>query len=236
MSKTILRHTLIEKYFWHFCWPPYLKMHRLLSSLQRRNICRQDLGIGIKTQLLLHMVFTSRNWLAIQGPVAIILISWNVIFIWETGYWTRAMTRFALFDLLKSLYSDTKIYSVSAETIISDAFSDSENVIRGISPKMMRTKRYRWISWSHPFESCMVTTMTWLTVMEYLCHKVPLVIKHRFFCNSRLVTGFVIRLTQHVPLVFEGPHHFWTYTSNLTTVVNSVLKFMISGTTSILES
>jgi hypothetical protein len=31
-------------------------------------------------------------------------------------------------------------------------------------------------------------------------------------------------------------HHFWTYTSNLTTVVNSVLKFMISGTTSILKS
>ena len=32
------------------------------------------------------------------------------------------------------------------------------------------------------------------------------------------------------------PHHFWTYTSNLTRVVNSVLKFMISGTTSILKS
>jgi hypothetical protein len=46
-----------------------------------------------------------------QGPVAIILISWNVIFIWETGYWTRAMKRFALFDILKSLYSDTKILS-----------------------------------------------------------------------------------------------------------------------------
>jgi hypothetical protein len=27
--------------------------------------------------------------LVMQGPVAIILISWNVIFIWETGYWTR---------------------------------------------------------------------------------------------------------------------------------------------------
>ena len=40
-----------------------------------------------------------------------ILISWNVIFIWETGYWTRAIKRFALFDLLKSLYSDTKILS-----------------------------------------------------------------------------------------------------------------------------
>jgi hypothetical protein len=46
-----------------------------------------------------------------KGPVAIILISWNVIFIWETSYWTRAMQRFALFDLLKSLYSDTKILS-----------------------------------------------------------------------------------------------------------------------------
>jgi hypothetical protein len=41
------------------------------------------------------MVFTSRNWFAMQGPVAIILISWNVIFIWEIGYWTRAMKRFA---------------------------------------------------------------------------------------------------------------------------------------------
>jgi hypothetical protein len=59
-------------------------------------------------QLLLHMVFTSRNWFDMQGPVAIILISWNVIFIWETGYWTRAMKIFALFDLLKSLYSESR--------------------------------------------------------------------------------------------------------------------------------
>jgi hypothetical protein len=57
------------------------------------------------------MVFTSRNWFAMQGPVAIILISWNVIFIWVTGYWTRAMKTFALFDLFKSFYSDTKILS-----------------------------------------------------------------------------------------------------------------------------
>jgi hypothetical protein len=80
------------------------------------------------------MVFTSRNWFAKQGPVAIILISWNVIFIWETGYWTRAIKRFALFDLLKSLYSDTKtlskIYSVSAETIISDAFSVHFHILK----------------------------------------------------------------------------------------------------------
>jgi hypothetical protein len=52
-------------------------------------------------QLLLHMVFISRNWFVLQGPVAIILISWNVIFIWETGYWTKAIKRFALFDILK---------------------------------------------------------------------------------------------------------------------------------------
>jgi hypothetical protein len=32
-------------------------------------------------------------------------------FIWETGYWTRSIKRFALFDLLKSLYSDTKFLS-----------------------------------------------------------------------------------------------------------------------------
>jgi hypothetical protein len=32
------------------------------------------------------------------------------------------------------------------------------------------------------------------------------------------------------------PHHFWTNTSNLTTVVKSVLKYMINGTLSILKS
>jgi hypothetical protein len=37
------------------------------------------------------------------------------------------------------------------------------------------------------------------------------------------------------PQIPLRPHNFWTYTSNLTTVVNSVLKF-ISGTISILKS
>ena len=67
--------------------------------------------------LLLHMVLTSRNWFVMQGPEAIILISWNVIIIWETGYWTRAMNRFSLFDLLKRLYSDTKILSKNILTL-----------------------------------------------------------------------------------------------------------------------
>jgi hypothetical protein len=50
----------------------------------------------------------------------------------KTGYWTRAIKRFALFDLLKMFifrYQDlVEIYSISAETIINDAFSYSENV------------------------------------------------------------------------------------------------------------
>jgi hypothetical protein len=67
----------------------------------------------------MHMVLTSRNWFVMQGPVAIILISWNVIFTRETGYWTRAIKRFALFDLKKKFifrYQDfVEIYSVSAD-------------------------------------------------------------------------------------------------------------------------
>ena len=56
------------------------------------------------------------------------------------------------------------------------------------------------------------------------------------------------RFAEFLPLIYPpelevkettdtaSSHHFWTDTSNLTTVVNSVLKFMISGTTSILKS
>ena len=32
MSKTILRHTLIKKIFWHFCWPPYLYTFSLCEN------------------------------------------------------------------------------------------------------------------------------------------------------------------------------------------------------------
>ena len=38
------------------------------------------------------------------------------------------------------------------------------------------------------------------------------------------------------PQIPLRPHHFWSYTSNLTTVVKSVLKYMINGTISILIS
>jgi hypothetical protein len=49
--------------------------------------------------------------------------------------------------------------------------------------------------------------MTWLTAIEYLCHKWPQICstcrKHLFrsFPRSWLITGFVSRLTRRVPLV-----------------------------------
>jgi hypothetical protein len=30
-----------------------------------------------------------------------------------------------------------------------------------------------WLSWSHQFQCFTVATMTWVTVMEYLCHRWP---------------------------------------------------------------
>jgi hypothetical protein len=65
---------------------------------------------------------------------------------------------------------------------------------------------FTWLSWSHHFESFTVATTTWLTVMEYLCHKWPRICstcrKHfQFFPHSWLITGFVTRLTRRVSLV-----------------------------------
>ena len=94
---------------WSVCWSSSSITY--LSPLERHCFSRSSAYQWVRISLLLHMVFTSCNWFAVQGPVTIILISWNVIFIWETGYWTRAIQRFAFFDLLKSLYSDTKILS-----------------------------------------------------------------------------------------------------------------------------
>ena len=74
-------------------------------------------------------------------------------------------------------------------------------------PKVPSTPSDQNLSgWSHHFESFMVVTMTWLTVMEYLCHKWPQICstcrKHsRSFPHSWLITEFVPRLTRWLPLV-----------------------------------
>jgi hypothetical protein len=63
------------------------------------------------------MVFTSRNWFAMQGPVAIILISWNVIFIWETGSWKYLWPfSWLLYLYIFSLCENASLIIVSAET------------------------------------------------------------------------------------------------------------------------
>ena len=54
--------------------------------------------------------------------------------------------------------------------------------------------------------------------------------------NSRFAEFLLQSWKLKRPQIPLRPHHFWTYTSNLTTVVKSVLKFMINGTTSILKS
>ena len=65
---------------------------------------------GRKTKSLFYSIFHN-NSINILYYLCIILL-WKKLFsFWETGYWTRAIKRFALFDLLKSLYSDTKILS-----------------------------------------------------------------------------------------------------------------------------
>ena len=43
--------------------------------------------------------------------------------------------------------------------------------------------------------------MTWLTVTEYLCHKSRVVSASWSFPNSSSITGFVTRVTPHVPVV-----------------------------------
>ena len=63
------------------------------------------------------------------------------------------------------------------------------------------------------FESFTVTTMTWLTVVEYLCHKWPRICstyRKHFPSHLWLIIGFVTTLIRRVPLM-------------LTLIVHSVL-------------
>jgi hypothetical protein len=73
-KNTFTSHIDKKIYFWHFSWLLYLYTFSLYENASL---------IIVSYQLLLHMVFTSRNWFAMQEPVSIILISWNVIFIWR---------------------------------------------------------------------------------------------------------------------------------------------------------
>jgi hypothetical protein len=62
------------------------------------------------------------------------------------------------------------------------------------------------VSWTHHFVNFAVATMTWLTAMEYLCHKWSQIYspcrKHFLvLLHSRFNNGFVTRLTRRMPLM-----------------------------------
>ena len=74
----------------------------------------------------------------------------------------------------------------------------------------------------------MVATMTWLTAMEYMCHNdhryVPLILSiSRSFTHSRLIIGFVTRLTRRVPLVEQDLHNLQEYLRSTRSLVGLVL-------------
>jgi hypothetical protein len=110
------------------------------------------------------------------------LISWNLIFIWETGYWTRAIQRFALFDLLKSLsflvvcvQSLWIVYPMSFLFTIMLALSiDLRLLITFLVPSA-----YLYVTSQAYFNGVSIsTTLDVLSIYRLLC----LVIKYRALC------------------------------------------------------
>jgi hypothetical protein len=144
------------------------------------------------------MVFTSRNWFVVQGPVAIILISWNVIFIWERGYWTRVNYEskcqkhswhccWLPYLYTFSLYENPSFTIVSAET------------------------EY-------------MSTISWYWNINFLRDRIRRIfLDLQNFFHWYILQSWKLKRSQ----IQLRLHHFWTYTSNLTTVVNSVLKFKL---------
>ena len=70
--------------------------------------------------------------------------------------------------------------------------------------------------------------MTWLTVMEYLCHNdhrnAPLIVStSRSFTHSRLIIGFVTIVTQRVPLVDQDLQTLLEHLSSPRSLVGLVL-------------
>ena len=132
MWKTLLRYTLIEKYFWHFCWLPYLYTFSLYENAS-------FIIVSAETEQLSTKIFDKRddfNFKIINfsnmcsnipaSPVYGVYISQLIRYSRVSSNYSeflkrhlhlrnrllnQAMQRFALFDLLKSLYSDTKILS-----------------------------------------------------------------------------------------------------------------------------
>jgi hypothetical protein len=97
MSKTLLRHTLIKKIFLTFLLTPYLYTFSLYENASFIIFSAETEYISSKSWYRNINFLRDRN--PVEGEQQIRQLK-NLI---------RAIKRFALFDLLKSLYSDTKI-------------------------------------------------------------------------------------------------------------------------------
>jgi hypothetical protein len=112
MSKTLLRHTLIKKYFWHFCWLPYLYTFSLFENASfiivspeteyistrswYRNINYKEVNKNVKNIFLsmcdvkLFLTFTSLNlvllWQLFYLFCSSIVINTVIV---TTGFGTR---------------------------------------------------------------------------------------------------------------------------------------------------
>jgi hypothetical protein len=103
--------------YWYKCFPRVIIMLTLT--------CKSMSSIGVTIDI--HLCFCFVSTVVILSADSDIVYS--VIFIWETGYWTRAIKKIRLIRSLKKFifrYQDlVEVYSVSAETIINDVFSQN---------------------------------------------------------------------------------------------------------------
>ena len=61
MSKTLLHHTLITKYFWHFCWLISLYIFTIWKSIVYNLFCRDGIYLD-KILVSKYKLFKVRQW------------------------------------------------------------------------------------------------------------------------------------------------------------------------------
>jgi hypothetical protein len=86
------------------------------------------------------------------------------------------------------------IYCICLFGLISQVSSKYKSLIKGFS----------WLSWSHLLEIFTVATMTWLTVMEYLCHKGQRIY---FTCRKHFPILSSFMIYQQVSSTFDNSNY-----------------------------
>ena len=119
MSKTFLRHTLIKKYFWHFCWHLSLYIFTIWKSIVYNLFCRD--GIYFDNHHLPGTIKLNKgNKGRRRMTLYIISISFSAIFLSFFNTWR---IQFSLLNLnLCGLRMQSR-YGVSVSQITTDMFS-----------------------------------------------------------------------------------------------------------------